>query len=73
MIKMTPVEYLLVDSNDSISYTNVMYVHFLFKKKRSMQPKKMHYITWTTITTHIEIFSYPQMSTQQLIQQKRNF
>lgn len=38
-----------------------------------MQPKKMHYITWTTITTHIEIFSYPQMSTQQLIQQKRNF
>lgn len=33
MIKMTPVEYLLVDSNDSISYTNVMYVHFLFKKR----------------------------------------
>lgn len=38
-----------------------------------MQPKKMHYITWTTITTHIEIFQYPEISTQQLIQQKSNF
>lgn len=51
-----------------------LYVCTLFiKKKRSMQPKKMHYITWTTITTHIEIFQYPEISTQQLIQQKSNF
>lgn len=51
-----------------------LYVCTLFiKKKKSMQPKKMHYITWTTITTHIEIFQYPEISTQQLIQQKSNF
>lgn len=36
MIKMTPVEYLLVDSNDSISYTNVMYVHILFILKKEV-------------------------------------
>lgn len=36
MIKMTPVEYLLVDSNDSISYTNVLVCMDTFYKKKKV-------------------------------------